>query len=399
MLLRFWLMMLLVGSTFTALAQEPAFFSNGSAMGQAVRYEQAHGVYHYVVPCKQLIGGMSYDTEVALCWPVNAMRLRMGDGKLDFSAATQGTLTISAREVRFIPVQAKDMALYFSVPIFQAQFSDQSGSGTSGFGTAMIGSKEVAYKFGFANVCVPSCAPGSVALDPSKNDQLKAEFRNVADSLKTFDSVYGRFRTMALQVRFIVTPGNQPKPGDVVLAMELYGGLNGRLAEVCSESARSCIKKYQAYQECSGKNPSSGTCGAPPDCTATCTLAPESYKRLEAGVCESPSRDSATLFPRWTEYARTDESGRGSNPSATAAPPSPVVAGMAGVPGAMGGVLGSHSTTTGTSWTPPPGWGSLAGMSGGTFAMVDVASRQPPDDSCSASHVYARMKAMHATTH
>ncbi len=368
-------------------------------MGQAVRYEEARGVYHYVVPCKQLIGGGSYDTEVALCWPINAMRLRMVNGKLDFSQATQGTLTISAREVRFIPVQAQDMGLWLSVPLSEAQFSDQSGSGTSGFGTAMIGSKEVAYKFGFMNLCVPSCAPGAVALDPSKSDQLKAEFKNVSDSLKSFDSVYGRFRTMALQVRFTVTPGNQPKPGDGGSAMELYSALNGRLAEVCSEPAKSCIKKYQAYQDCAGKNPSGGPCGATPDCTATCALAPESYKKLEAGVCESPTRDSATLFPRWTEYVKKEDGGRTSNTSPTTAQSSAEVRGVVemAAPPAMGGVLGSHPTTTGGSWTPPPGWGSLAGMSGGTFAMVDVASQQPPDDSCSAAHVYARMKAMHVS--
>ena len=380
MTLRSYLLLVVSAAALAAGAQEPALFNGDFVTGQAIRYEEAPGFYHYVIPCKQIISEGRYDSEVALCWPVNAIRLKVVDGKLDMSRPSQGTLTISATQLRFIPKSATDMDLWFSAPLNQVDLADNPGPVT-----AIIGSKTAGYKFAFLNVCVLQCASGANPLDMSKTEQFKAEFRNVSDSLKNFGAVYQRVRDMALQVRFFVGPPNQPVPSDPLPAMKLYSELNQRMGQACPQAAKACIAKYAAYQSCEGA-PSKTDCGVPPDCTATCTLAPELYRELQAGVCISPSRDSATLFPRWNEVFKKENTERATNPSQNG----PATVNVPGIP--MAGVAGMR-----TAGSPLPGWGWLAPMSGGANAIIDTPGRTPPDDSCSVSHIYQRVRSMHVS--
>jgi TonB family protein len=376
---QFFKLPLLLCLALNGRTQEPAFFTSGILDGakQAVRYEQKPGFFHYVIPCKQYISDGRFETEVALCWPVNAIRLRMVDGKLDVSPAFQAVLTVSAAQFRLIPLNQKDMELRLNNPAAQTEFSFKPGANT-----AFVGSKSIGYKFGFANVCISQCTPGANPLDPSKVTQLNTEFSNVSESLKAFDSVYSRMRAMALRVRFSVDPANQPTVLDNHAARALYGALNHRLAAVCPDPAKTCIQKYEAYQACQN-GPSPATCAEPPLCTAICTLPPEVYGTLQAGVCESSSHDSATLFPFWKEVFEREAAERAAQPADLS---DKAACNALTVPPAVGGLAGMAGAAT------PPGWGSLAGMSGGANAITDVPSLRPPDESCSASHIYKRVK-------
>ena len=107
-----------------ARAQEAAFYSDLFSTRPAVRYEEAKGVFHYVIPCKQYVAKGSQDLESAICWPVLARRLRMINGKFDFSDFVPGILTISATQVRFIPEVVKDMEFWNSIPLSGVKLAD-----------------------------------------------------------------------------------------------------------------------------------------------------------------------------------------------------------------------------------------------------------------------------------
>jgi protein TonB len=360
-----------------AHAQEPAlFFSGLSAPMHAVRYEENPGFFHYVVPCRQFAGGK---LEPALCWPVSAVRLRLIDGKLDQSAMVQGIVTVSATQVRFIPQEQKDMEFSKAIATSEVLYRHQPGQAF-----AILGVGDYGLQFGFSNYCV-SCQAGAVPLGPAA--QLEPEFSNVADSLQHFDSVYGRIRDIAREIRVTIGPGSQPTPEDPGPAMQLYSSLNQRLAEMCAEPARSCIRSYQSYQACeSGASPAN--CGAPPSCTASCTLAPDVYHGLNAGACESPGKDSLTLYPNWEDALKREDA---EHPPATPAcdPGGVGVAGMAGM-------------MPGTSAPPPtvgiaqyPGWATLSGMPDQLLATVDYPS-QTSAGSCKAGQVYQLVKLRHS---
>jgi protein TonB len=366
-------------------AQEPALFSPGLAVPiHAVRYEENPGYFHYVVPCRQFAGGK---LEPALCWPVNAIRLRMVDGKLEQSAMVSGTLTVSATQVRFIPQNQQDMEFSQAIAISEVSYTHQPGHGF-----AILGGKDQGFEFGFVNFCA-GCQAGAAPLGPAA--QLEPEFSNVADSLQHFDSFYGRIRDLAREIRLTIGPVNQPTPEDPGPAMELYATLNQRLAEVCAEPARSCLRSYQAYQACeSGASPAN--CGAPPSCTASCTLAPDVYHGLNAGACESPAKDSLALYPNWEDALKREDA---EHPPATPAC-GPGVVGMSGMgSGGIGGVAG----ILGTPAPPPtvgiaqyPGWMTLRGMPDQLLATVDYPS-QTSDGSCKARQVYDLVKARHSS--
>jgi hypothetical protein len=358
-----------------ARAQEPAFYSDFFSTRPAVRYEETKGVFHYIIPCKQYAAKGSQDIESAICWPVLARRLRMINGKFDFSDFIPGILTISATQVRFIPEAAKDMEFWNSIPVSGVKLADDPAKITR-----YLESKEIGYKFGFRNYC-EECDKSGSALDPSKEAQLIAEFQNVSDALTHFDQVYGRFTEMARQVRFIVAPRNQPTPSDPHGAMSIYSALNRGLAAACPTDVRQCLQEYEKYQSCESTASRTG-CGAPPSCTAICALPPETIKPLHATECWGAPSSSATLIPSWTEVFKQEDADR-----AARGEPKPVSKTPFGVVG-MGGIPGS-------SWSPQPGWGTLAPIGASMPTMIDGYEVAHPEKSCGVAQTYERLRAGH----
>jgi len=114
---------------------------------------------------------------------------------------------------------------------------------------------------------------------------------------------------MAALLRIGVTPKNQPTLKDPKEAMGLYGDLNHRFAELCSEPAKSCVQSYAKYQGCKGGNPSQ-ECGDPPTCSAYCAITSEAFRGLKAGFCTAKVLDSAALVPDWSEVAAKMDAAR-----------------------------------------------------------------------------------------
>jgi hypothetical protein len=356
-----------------ARAQEAAFYSDLFSTRPAVRYEEAKGVFHYVIPCKQYVAKGSQDLESAICWPVLARRLRMINGKFDFSDFVPGILTISATQVRFIPEAVKDMEFWNSIPLSGVKLADDPAKITR-----YLESKEIGYKFGFRNYC-EECDKSRAAVDPSKEAQLIAEFQNVSDALTHFDQVYGRFSEMARQVRFIVAPRNQPTTYDPHEAMSIYSALNHGVAAACPAQVRPCLQEYEKYQACESTASSRAECGPTPSCTAICTLSPETLKPLHATECWGAPSSSATLIPSWTEVFKQEDADRATkdNPKQV----SKVPFGVAGT----GGLLGA-------SWSPQPGWGTLAAIGASMPTIIDGYEIAHPEKSCGVAQTYERLR-------
>jgi hypothetical protein len=350
-----------------ARAQEPAFFSDLFYTRPAVRYEETKGAFHYVIPCKQYAVKGSQELEPAICWPVLARRLRMVNGKFDFSDFIPGILTISATQVRFIPEAAKDMEFWNSNPVSGFKLADDPAKITR-----YLESKEIGYKFGFRNYC-EDCDKSKSLVDPSKDAQLIAEFQNVSDALTHFDQVYGRFTEMARQVRFIVAPRNQPTPTDPHGAMSIYSALNGGLAEACPTEARTCLQEYEKYQACESTASHTG-CGTPPSCTAICALPAEAIEALHATECWGAPSSSATLVPSWAEVFKEEDADRAAKGEAK--PAAKVPAGVVAAGGFPGG------------WSPQPGWGNLAAMGASLPTMIDGYEVAHPERSCGVAQTY-----------
>src|ERR1017187_5850772 len=80
-------------------SQEPAFLS----MRQGVRYEEARGSFHYVLPCRMPTAAAvqpDATTTGALCWPALLGRLQMIDGKLQSLTPVDGMFMLSASLLR-----------------------------------------------------------------------------------------------------------------------------------------------------------------------------------------------------------------------------------------------------------------------------------------------------------
>jgi hypothetical protein len=366
--------MLVSAFLIDARAQEPAFYSDMWATRPAVRYEQSKGVFHYVVPCKQYAARGSQEVELAICWPVLARRLRMVNGKFDFSDFIPGILTISATQVRFIPEAAKDMEFWNSIPVSNVRLEDDPAKITR-----YLTSKEIGYKFGFRNYCEECDKLGSV-LDPAKGAQLISEFQNVSDALTHFGLVYGRLTAIARQVRFIVAPRNQPTPSDPHGAMSLYSALNRGLAAACPAGVRPCLQEYEKYQACESTVSPTG-CGSPPSCTATCALSPETIKPLNATECWGAPSPSATLIPSWTEVFKQEDADRASRGEPKPVSKAPV--------GAVG------MSAIGGSWSPQPGWATLASMGASIPTMINGYKLSQPEKSCGVAQTYERLRTDH----
>lgn len=378
------------------LAQEPAFNSGK----HVVRFEESTGYFHLVFPCstpteflaQMPVGGPPTGSfEPAICWPIQAVKIRKVEGAVLSDSALSGMLIVSAHNIRFTPNDPKLTDRYADFRPQEIAFVHQPGKNRAGFGAG-----DNFYAFSFMVVC-SACAPGTPVPAENNTAQLEVEYGFVGDSFKQFDSVMKRIQDLAVQTRVGVTPNNQPTLKDPPEAMGLYSDLNRRFAEFCSEPARSCVQTYARYQECkSGASPME--CGDLPACSAFCALTPEAFSGLKAGFCTSPKLDSATLTPDWSEVAKKMDAAREArgpiDPATihvTEAPPGPPLDFMGkpiepdnpcSVESAYASAMMSHMTATlmhssslssaGGTFSVPPGTG--AGANIGTSKKVNIIS-------------------------
>jgi TonB family protein len=305
----FALFLLFLLETGVVMPQEPAFLSGS----MAVRYEEARGVFHYVFPCKlppgdapQSSGGATSvkDKASALCWPVLVGRFRTVDSKSESPVLVAGILMVSDSLVRFVPNDAKNANLMPDTPPTDIAFQYDAGHVVE----AVLHTKEGAYGFTFQAMCI-GCTLGTPPLDTKKTAQLEGEYRDFENSLTQFGTVFERINELASQIRFGITPKNQPTLKDPPEAMGLYSDLNQRFAELCPEAAKSCVRSYAKYQACKSGNFST-ECGDPPGCSAFCALTPGAFRDLKASFCKSKFLDSAALVPDWSGVARKMDAAR-----------------------------------------------------------------------------------------
>ncbi len=289
------------------LAQESAFLQGNAG----VRYEEAPGDFHYVFPCRMPIGtAPSKDSTPtagsglpALCWPAYFGRIQTADGKQQSAAPTPGVLMVSTSLVRFTPNDSKSAQLMPDTPPSQIAFSYDSKHVVAGLRT-MDGQ----FAFAFQAICL-GCKPGTSPIDPNKGAQLDSEYREFQQSLTQFEVVSKRINDLAAEMRFGVTPKNQPSINDVPEAMALYSDLNSRLEPLCPEAARPCVEDYVKYQRCKSGN-LQAACGPVPTCSAFCPLRADAWHGLKAGFCRSPKLDSAALVPDWSPVAAKMDAAR-----------------------------------------------------------------------------------------
>ena len=303
--------LLLFGTTLLAAgamsAQEPALLQGG----EAVRYEEAHGDFHYVFPCRFPAAGSAAAGSSAtpatgipaICWPAYLGQIRMVDGKAQSSPPTPGVLMVSNSLVRFTPQDSKASQIMPDTAPSQISFSYDAKHVVAGMQT-----KDGLYAFTFQAIC-KGCTPGTSPIDPSKGAQLESEYREFQQSLIQFEVVSKRINDLASQMPFALTPKNQPSVEDVPAAMALYSDLNHRLAPLCPEAARPCVQSYERYQACKSAD-LKADCGAAPSCTAVCPLAADAWRGLKATFCRSPKLDYAALVPDWTPVAEKMDAAR-----------------------------------------------------------------------------------------
>jgi TonB family protein len=288
------------GMTGALQAQEPAFLQ-GSA---GVRYEEAPGVFHYVFPCSLPTAGgnaagsgaQAASGSPALCWLAVVTHLEMVDGKPKGGAPVAGALMVSAERAHFLPNDPKAEQILPDFVPSQALFHYDAKHSVLGIQT-----RTGLFVLAFQAVCL-GCTPGGPALDPNKAAQLEAEYTEIQSSMTNFASVSKRINDLAAQMRFGVTPKDQPATTDVPEAMALYSDLNHRLVPLCPEAARVCVQSYEKYQGCKSGNPQAD-CGTPPSCYAFCPLLADAWRGLKATFCRSPKLDYAALVPDWTPVA------------------------------------------------------------------------------------------------
>ena len=281
-------------------AQEPAFLQ-GSA---GIRYEEAPGVFHYVFPCRSPSAGsagagsgpQAATGPPALCWLILLTHLEMVDGKAKFDAPVAGALMVSAELAHFLPNDPKATTTLPDFVPSQALLQYDAKHSVLGMQT-----KAGMFILALQPICL-GCTPGGPALDPNKAAQLEAEYTEIQSSLTNFATVSKRINDLAAQMRFGVTPKDQPATTDVPEAMALYSDLNHRLAPLCPEAARACVQSYEKYQGCKSGNPQAD-CGTAPSCSAFCPLLADAWRGLKATFCRSPKLDYAALVPDWSGVA------------------------------------------------------------------------------------------------
>ncbi|HEY1896891.1 MAG TPA: TonB family protein [Terracidiphilus sp.] len=283
-------------------AQEPAFISGD----EAVRFEQAPGFFHYAALCRtatEFSAAMHparlprESTESAVCWYVKATKMRNDSGKVDGSPMVDGKLVISAHHVRFIPHDPQLADLYVDFHPEETELIHHPGQVFAALGTTKI-----LVAFRFSKLC-PTCAPGTPIPAGTNPALLDQEFQLILDGIKHFDSSYHRIYALSAKIRVEVRAQNQPGTNDVPEAMRLYSDVNRQLAEVCPEPAKACIRSYAVYQTCIADH-GGAKCGATPNCSAACPVAPSQVQNFKARACVQLDQQGASLIPDWTEVVR-----------------------------------------------------------------------------------------------
>ncbi len=286
--------------------QEPAYFQGS----QAVRFPVGPDVYYYVLPCSEsnLPPALPSITPLpSLCWPVRAAKVALVNGKRQASAFLIGSLKVSATNLKFVPFDPKESAFAFDSPLSAVGTQYDPNSQSAFFFTQQQG-----YQFAFLNAC-ELCASGTTP-PPLDKAKLEIVYKLFSTSLRTFAPVAEHINTLATNLRIEFTPQNQPVLTDPAGAMKLYGALNQRLADFCSEPARSCVQTFTRYQQCAATS-SPSTCGPPPSCTSTCNIDPVAFKATQATLCTARNRNSASAVPDWTVVFLEQDALRAAHPA------------------------------------------------------------------------------------
>ncbi len=357
------------------LAQEPAFW--GGRAG--VRYEQSPGVYHFVYPCEtglefsgpaEIKSKLAGSSEKAVCWLVTVVRLKRTGTNLEPSRAVAGRLVISPTRFRFLPNDGKDAEFYMDYSREEVKLQHKPGELVGFFGATM----ELFYQFAFANICA-NCMSGTQVPAPKDLKRVDEEFEELPKSLKDFDGVSKRVSDVSSKNRVEIRSENQPDKGDVPEAAHLYSEMNARVAGFCAEPAKSCFQAFSAYEACKSAS-WDADCGARPKCSEACVMTLIDLRALHAAACVQYNEQAASLVPDWNGSVTNASASNGlattngpakssragylevqtvpgpDSPSgvgcsvnasrirAINAPPSFGVAGMEGLGGAAGGVVG-----------------------------------------------------------
>ncbi len=284
-------------------AQDPAFLGGY----QAVRFDEGSDVFHYVYSCipgrelarlPEIAATLNAAVEPAVCWPVAALRMKKNGANYDTSPVVQGVIISSAQHFRFAPSEAKNTALYTDYSSSEVDVQHKPGEAFGFFGT-----KEVFFKFGFANIC-SSCQNGAAPPPPRDTAQLDREFELLRNSIRQFDAVSRQIAERAARLRVEIRPDNQPGPGDIPESLQLYSELNERFAEMCPEPARSCISAFAAFEKCKSATPG-GACGARPACSEACAVTLQDLRKVNASGCVQWDQHGVSLSPDWTAVAKS----------------------------------------------------------------------------------------------
>ena len=263
----------------SAWGQEAAFLGSNGAM----RYVEAPGYYHYVLPCAVKAADTAGDAAktrppVAVCWSVyGGLRLKE-DGTPNDAKPTAGVMLVSQDVVEFIPTNGGSAGTAVQFAPKEIVYSFDEGSLVASLKTP-VGT----YSFVFQAIC-DGCKQGTPLLDLTKKDQLRGEYAEFEKSLTEFKVVYSKVSLRSAAFNAVINPKDQPGPGDVPEAMGLYGDFNKKLAALCAEPARACVTKYSEYQECK-KNNANAECGEAPMCEAACGVTMNDLLMTGATVC------------------------------------------------------------------------------------------------------------------
>lgn len=283
-------------------AQDPAFIGGNKAL----RFEESPGVFHYLYSCMtgremmrlpQIAAKLNGATETAVCWPATALRAKKNGTSYDASPVMQGLIVTSAHDFRFIPNDIKNADLYADYRPEEIDVQHKPGEAFAFFGT-----KDVFFKFGFANFCA-ACESGTTPPPTKDTAQLDREFELLRDSIRHFEALSQQVTDRAAKVRVEIRPDNQPGVADIPESLKLYSDLNERFAEMCPEPAKSCIRAFAAFEKC--KSASWGTeCGQRPTCSEACGVTLQDLRKLNASGCVQFDQQGVSLSPDWTEVAK-----------------------------------------------------------------------------------------------
>ncbi|MBB5059956.1 TonB family protein [Granulicella aggregans] len=280
-----------VGGSANSRAQEPVFFYNNGA----IRYTEAAGVYHYVFPCKQRESAAS-DAAVkfeGICWPVVGTMILKSAGSEMPKAPVAGVLLVSAGVVHFGPIDPGNSGLIPDQHPGEVRFSYLREKSVavmeSALGTLVLKLRPVC----------EGCTPGAPSADPARQAQVDGEYAELKESLTDYAALAKRVKERAAFLEVAIAPKTEPGMEDVAEAMGLYAAMNERVAPMCGETARACVRQYSKYEACK-KDDLHAECGVPPSCEATCALTETGFRSLNATVCRTPKDKASMLIPDWS---------------------------------------------------------------------------------------------------